>query len=198
MLRCNADSTQKLQELLRDLDIVEGDVKSKMGRLYELVAPFDGDLQLHCNGENNSYDSFDSNICELALCAFIGNSLFKTTCRWIKYDDWKSILFSYNDTYSIHHDHFSGAIYGAVHKRCNSRVRIGTPEALTINVYAHFGSFDFAFLLRGIDINTLLNIQISHELGVKMHKKWQNLYVSVKKTIFTHTKTNLKDYKYQS
>ena len=162
LLKYDVGNAKKTHQLLIDLDIVEGDMKNKLRRLYELVAPFDGDLQMH-RDDGHSYDSFDSNLCELALCAFIGNSLFKTTCRWIKYDDWKSILFSYNDIYSIHHDHFSGAIYGAVHKRCNSKVRIGTPEQLTINVYAHFGSFDFSFLLRGIDINTLLNIQMNKQ-----------------------------------
>ena len=175
---CNLAEAAKFKKLLFDLNITKGNIKERMQEFHNLTKQYDADLQRFVNRNRSNNDDTNTadneNSCntttttysvrsELAICAFIGSHLFSVSTQWIKFDDWKSILFAYNDSFAVHHDHFSGVIYSVVHKRCNSKVRIGSTEFLIICVYAHFGSFDFAFLLRGIDVDTLLNIQMSKQ-----------------------------------
>ena len=47
---------------------------------------------------------------------------------------------------------FLGKIYGITHKLCNSRAQIAIIEKLITTVYAHFGSFDFNFLMKGVNM----------------------------------------------
>ena len=145
-------------EFWRTLKICKtSDLKTKLRALYKVVEPYDAEFQ------HTQYPGCDDIISAIALCAFLGNKLFDDVCRWMKYEDWKEIIFCYNDIYALHHDHFSDVVYGLAHKRCNSKVRVGSAEYTTINVYAHFGIFDFSFLLCGIDVNTLLNLQMNNE-----------------------------------
>lgn len=57
------------------------------------------------------------------------------------------------DPIVVHHNHYSGKIYGYAHKRCNSMVQ--DPYALVINVYAHNAKFDNKFVLNAIDLSQL-------------------------------------------
>ena len=60
-----------------------------------------------------------------------------------------------NDEVVVHHCHFTGMVYGPVHKRCNSKVRID-PFRMRMHIYAHNATFfDNAFILKGINLSLL-------------------------------------------
>ena len=57
-----------------------------------------------------------------------------------------------NDDVVVHHCHYTGTVYGPVHKRCNSKVRID-PCHMKMYIYAHNATFfDNAFILKGINL----------------------------------------------
>ena len=185
-LRIEPDCIERIRLIFTKLKLEDGSIKGKMRKLYALAAPFDAALQQYYDGfqptssgqqaDMQGHDNeFTSCLSEISLCAFIGHHLYRASTRWLKYDDWKTILYSYTDLFAIHHDHFSGVIYGPVHKRCNSKVRIGTIDSQTINVYAHWGRYDFTLLLRGVNINTLLNIQMDKQ-SIKLYGTGSNAF----------------------
>ena len=60
-----------------------------------------------------------------------------------------------NDDVVVHHCHYTGTVYGPVHKRCNSKVRID-PYHMKMYIYAHNATFfDNAFILKGINLSLL-------------------------------------------
>ena len=60
-----------------------------------------------------------------------------------------------NDDVVVHHCHYTGTVYGPVHKRCNSKVRVD-PKHMQLNIYAHNATFfDNAFVLKGINLSLL-------------------------------------------
>ena len=60
-----------------------------------------------------------------------------------------------NDEVVVHHCHFTGTVYGPVHKRCNSKARID-PFRMKMHIYAHNATFfDNAFILKGINLSLL-------------------------------------------
>ena len=61
-----------------------------------------------------------------------------------------------NDDVVVHHCHYTGTVYGPVHKRCNSKVKID-PYHMKLYIYAHNATFfDNAFILKGINLSLLV------------------------------------------
>ena len=57
------------------------------------------------------------------------------------------------ETVVVHHDHFSGHIYGFAHKNCNSKLKV-IVDKIPIRIYAHNAAkFDTALLAKGMRVS---------------------------------------------
>ena len=73
------------------------------------------------------------------------------TFTWSEEEELLNIL---NDEVVVHHNHYTGTVYGPVHKRCNSRCQLVCN--FKTNVYAHnTTNFDHNFMIKGINMGLL-------------------------------------------
>ena len=91
----------------------------------------------------------------ISHCCLVIRKEYPDRKIYISIQDEEELINILNDNVVVHHCHYSGTVYGPVHKICNSKVQIPTKH-LKVNIYAHNATtFDNAFVLKGINLSLI-------------------------------------------